>query len=121
MKLLIVLLLFFGCMLPLYGGKTVSKLRTQYSLFKVASGCSYIITSAYRSKRHNKRVGGSVRSFHLKGMAYDLVVVKGCSMSRFDLFKLASQYFNGVIFYDDHIHLDIRGNNRKYHNIRSKE
>lgn len=119
MKLLLILLLFFGCMSSLYGGKTVSELQIKYRLFKEESGCNYIITSAYRSKDHNKRVGGAVRSFHLKGMAYDLLVVKGCSMSRFRLFKLASKYFNGVIFYDDHIHLDV--GNRRYHNIRSKE
>ena len=37
------------------------------------SGCSYVISSGFRSKETNKRVGGVPNSSHLKGCAADIV------------------------------------------------
>lgn len=34
------------------------------------------INSAYRTKVHNKRVGGAPKSFHLKSYAFDVTFVK---------------------------------------------
>jgi zinc D-Ala-D-Ala carboxypeptidase len=35
-------------------------------------GTPLLVTSAYRSPEHNKRVGGAKNSFHLKGVAFDI-------------------------------------------------
>ena len=37
------------------------------------SGCSYVISSGFRSEETNKRVGGVPNSSHLKGCAADIV------------------------------------------------
>lgn len=121
MKVLFIFTLLLAIMSPLFGDmyKLSPNLERRYTIFKKESGCKFYITSGYRTKAHNKRVGGSIRSFHLKGKALDLVPKKGCQKGKYELFELATKYFNGVIFYDDHIHIDI--GNRRYHNIRSKE
>ena len=36
------------------------------------SGCSYKITSGYRTAKHNKKVGGTPKSSHLRGKAADI-------------------------------------------------
>ena len=66
------------------------------------------ITSAYRCQSHNKRVGGSPKSFHSKGQAVDLFVTD----QDFDKFKsICELYFKFVLPYRDKkfIHCDTRG------------
>ena len=71
---------------------------------KMATGCKVIITSGYRSKEHNDKVGGARNSFHLKDRARD-VVVRDCD--RKEWAKYACKYVS-VISYKDHIHVDNR-------------
>ena len=37
------------------------------------AGCPFRVSSGYRTKEHNKKVGGRVGSSHCKGLAVDLV------------------------------------------------
>jgi uncharacterized protein YcbK (DUF882 family) len=66
-----------------------------------------IITSGYRCKRHNAKVGGVKNSRHRFGMAAD-IKVRG--MSTEALFKQAkmSGLFNGIGIYNTFVHVDIR-------------
>lgn len=64
-----------------------------------------VITSGYRTKEHNKAVGGAESSLHLEGLAAD-VVVKG--MTPGELQELLSGWSGGMGSYDTWTHLDIR-------------
>lgn len=64
------------------------------------------INSGYRSKAHNKKVGGASNSFHVKGRAFD-IVVKGVRPA--DVARYASQIgIKGVIQYNTFTHVDSR-------------
>ncbi len=66
------------------------------------------ISSGFRCKKHNKQTGGSAKSKHLLGIAFDIKTT-GMSPDRKHKFvMLGSQIFNGVGVYDKHIHLDSR-------------
>ncbi len=67
-----------------------------------------IITSGYRCKRENRRVGGVPHSYHLLGKAAD-VYSKVVSLEK--LLDFAAQIgFTGIGYYPDRhfLHLDIR-------------
>lgn len=66
-----------------------------------------IITSGYRCPEHNKRVGGEKDSYHLQGLAVD-IVVKDYGLE--ELGNLASAVgFRGIGIYKlgEFIHLDL--------------
>lgn len=64
------------------------------------------INSAYRTRVHNKREGGSSNSYHIKGRAFDLAI-KGVNPN--DMAKYAQSIgINGIIRYSWGIHVDSR-------------
>lgn len=78
------------------------------------------LTSTYRSRMHNKRLGGAKNSLHLYGKAVDFQFSKANKLliAMFHLEylrngalreKLESLGISSFIFYDKHIHLAIRG------------
>jgi len=76
------------------------------------------INSGYRSPQHNKKVGGATNSYHVKGMAGDLVV-KG--MTPKELFNIIDQLIKsgkikagGLKAYNTFVHYDIRGKYIKF-------
>lgn len=67
-----------------------------------------IISSAYRSKTHNRKVGGASNSQHLKGNAFD-IYIKGVSPA--DIAKYAESIgIKGIGLYirDSFVHVDSR-------------
>lgn len=72
-------------------------------------GKPVIINSAYRSPEHNKRVGGSAGSYHVKGMAADIQIA---GVSAVELAYYAQTITNGVgVYYygnTNFIHVDTR-------------
>jgi len=70
------------------------------------------INSGYRTPEHNVRVGGSPKSYHLRGMAADIVVpgvVPG------ELAAAARKTgFRGIGIYNNFLHVDIRENNAEW-------
>lgn len=64
------------------------------------------INSAYRTPSHNKKVGGSSNSFHVKGRAFD-IVVKGKTPAEVARYA-ASIGIKGVIQYSWGVHVDSR-------------
>ena len=72
------------------------------------------ISSGYRSIKHNKKVGGKSNSYHLKGLAADLVS-KNFSPKELAAIILILMEENiilkgGIGLYDGFVHFDIRGN-----------
>tara|TARA_R110000782_G_scaffold161444_1_gene253430 strand:- start:98 stop:424 length:327 start_codon:yes stop_codon:yes gene_type:complete len=65
----------------------------------------FIITSAYRSKEHNAKIGGVANSSHIKGLAVDIRV--NSSRERFTILKaLIYVGFNRIGVADNFIHVD---------------
>lgn len=64
------------------------------------------INSAYRTRSHNKKEGGSSNSYHIKGRAFDIAIngVHPNDMARF----AQSIGINGIIRYSWGIHVDSR-------------
>ena len=75
-------------------------------------GPGLFITSGYRTPEHNKAVGGAPKSYHLQGMAVDVIY------PRIKLDKLAQAAkkvgFTGIIVHKGHVHLDIRPKEKAY-------
>ncbi len=67
------------------------------------TNCRIVVTSAYRSKKHNKAVGGAPRSWHLVNGALD--IVSTCK-TPLEVGRLASMSFNTRI-YKTHVHIDL--------------
>jgi len=75
--------------------------------FQNETACEVKISSGYRYPEKNKLVGGVKGSYHIQGKALDLYFPR-CLTYMPDLAKIAFKYFNGVIVYKRHIHVDIR-------------
>ncbi|MED4377968.1 D-Ala-D-Ala carboxypeptidase family metallohydrolase [Schinkia azotoformans] len=66
------------------------------------------ITSAYRTKSHNQKVGGSPNSQHLLGKAAD---IKVAGVSPKEVFDFCNKTFSwaGIGLYNTFTHVDCRG------------
>lgn len=78
-----------------------------YKAFSAKIVCKPKISSGYRSPEKNTSVGGAKGSYHLEGKALDIIFPM-CLSSLKDLGRIATEFFNGVIVYPGHIHVDIR-------------
>ena len=75
-------------------------------------GCSININSGYRTKSHNKKVGGSVTSKHMKGLAADIICKRdGKTVPAKEVCCAAQDIgFDGIAFISGTAtHLDVRG------------
>ena len=66
--------------------------------------CPMTITSGYRTESHNRQVGGHPLSYHVKGMAADIVVPE---MSARELQSILTHWSGGMGCYETFTHLDI--------------
>ena len=70
-------------------------------------GVPLLVTSAYRSAEHNKKVGGAKESYHMKGVAFDIRMENQDPMA----FELAAREvgFRGVGYYQKQgfMHIDL--------------
>lgn len=71
-----------------------------------------IISSGYRCRAHNANVGGTSQSYHMSGMAAD-IIVPGKNVS--EVCKVAERLgFYGIGMYDDgYVHVDTRPKSKK--------
>ena len=67
------------------------------------------VTSTYRSKAHNKAVGGVENSYHLTGRARDSVPPRGMSMGEYYRQLKALNPGYDVINEGDHVHIEPKG------------
>ena len=65
----------------------------------------FIITSGYRTKEENTRVGGAVNSAHLRGWAVDIKATSNENKDRI-LIALSRVGFKRIGIYRAHIHAD---------------
>ena len=79
------------------------------------------ISSAYRTERHNRAVGGSPRSQHLLGKAADIVVsgVLPLEVAQYAEFLLDG--YGGVGLYNNFTHVDVRTSRSRWDNTSGKE
>ena len=79
----------------------LQKIRTHF-------GAAVTINSAYRTSAHNKKVGGTVFSYHLFGMAAD-IVVKGVSPAKVAAYaETLMPNRGGIGTYATFTHIDVR-------------
>ncbi len=76
-------------------------------LIEMETGCKMKVTSGYRTKAHNRRVGGAKKSYHLKDMARDIIPVRSGCISLKKLAKIACKYTTTISYYN-HVHIDSR-------------
>lgn len=63
------------------------------------------ITSGYRSPEHNQAVGGSKKSFHMRGQAAD-IIISGMSAKQVQAFL--KHWSGGMGLYSSFTHVDTR-------------
>lgn len=66
----------------------------------------FSVTSWIRSEKRNKEVGGLVNSYHLFGLAVDVVLDNPADKGRF--IKAAKQLGLDAIDEGDHVHVEVR-------------
>jgi uncharacterized protein YcbK (DUF882 family) len=91
----------------------IQKLANNLQVLRDHFGSAITINSGYRSPAHNERIGGVKNSYHVKGMAAD-IVIKG--VSPYALAKQIEMLIDGgkmtqggIGIYDTFTHYDIRG------------
>ena len=77
----------------------LQKIRSHFS-------AAVILNSAYRTPEHNRREGGATNSYHVKGRAFDIVVMgkTPTEVARY----AASIGIKGIIQYNSFVHVDSR-------------
>ena len=87
-------------------------LAVQLQALRDHLGKPITITSGYRSKEHNLKIGGALDSYHVRGMAADIQVV-GMKPLEVDeaieqLIKEGKMLEGGIGVYKSWLHYDIR-------------
>lgn len=102
-----------GAPMPLQVLQNVKKLAENLQKIRDRIGMPITITSGYRSPRHNRNVGGKIRSMHLTGNAAD---IKADGMQPVELAKVIKQMMDageiekgGLKAYTSWVHYDRRG------------
>ncbi len=76
-------------------------------LFRRMLDVPFTPTSAYRSAAHNRRVGGSPRSQHLLGKAFDIPITSKITREKIHHFA-GKAGFNAFGDYNNFVHIDTR-------------
>lgn len=105
-----------GCGFDKVSPALVEKLE---KLRALCGGKPMSINSGCRCVKHNKAVGGSANSQHLRGTAADVRQVPGLTIDQ--MAKLAEQAgFDGIGKYAGRIHVDVRGTPARWDNRKKK-
>ena len=76
-----------------------------------------IVTSAFRTKSHNKKVGGAKKSTHLVGIAAD-IMVKGVAPAKVAAYAdTLLPESGGIGQYKNFVHIDVRHEKARWNGI----
>lgn len=87
--------------------EVLQKARTHF-------GKALIISSAYRTKTYNTKVGGSPNSQHLLGYAADTYINGVTPKQLYDYFNSLMPNTGGVGLYDGFCHVDVRAKKSRW-------
>jgi len=71
-------------------------------------GRSVFINSGCRCKSYNKEIGGSKKSFHMAGMACDIIVDRVSPDEVYDFLDFVFPTSKGIGKYETFTHIDVR-------------
>jgi uncharacterized protein YcbK (DUF882 family) len=98
--------------------KNLTELAKNLEVLRKHLGQPIRITSGFRSKEHNKKIGGALNSFHVLGMAADIKVAKmkpeEVAKAIELLIKDGKIKEGGLGIYRTWIHYDIRGTKSRW-------
>ncbi len=114
-----------GTPYPEYSDDRVYRLARVFEIIRSHFGDKpIVIHSAYRTKTHNKKIGGAKGSQHLVGKALDLGPPKGVGIKRFYDEILANRKdwgIGGIGKYNTFVHVDIRDGNANWSGSSKKD
>ena len=88
------------------GEEMKANFLTKLQTARTMAGYPFTINSGYRTKEHNKKVGGTPNSSHLKGLACDIAISNSSERSTILLALLATG-FTRVGIGSNFIHVDL--------------
>jgi len=98
--------------------KNLTELAKNLEVIRKHLGHPIRITSGFRSKEHNAKIGGSLNSYHVLGMAADIQVAKmkpeNVAKAIELLIKDGKMKEGGLGIYKTWIHYDIRGTKARW-------
>lgn len=107
-----------GAPMPAAQFECIKELAAQLQIIRNHIGKPIRINSGYRSPAHNDAIGGASNSYHMKGMAADIVV---SGMSPSDLAATITALMiegkitkGGIGKYNSFVHYDIRGSHIRF-------
>ena len=107
-----------GCTTPPQAQNALRAVCASLQVLRLELKSPVIINSGYRCTSHNAKVGGASRSFHLSGMASDIVVSGISSVQVFrtllHLMETGQILKGGIKDYGTFVHYDIRGTITKF-------
>lgn len=87
------------------------RLANRLQVIRDLLGKPVIINSGYRSRAHNRQVGGAPNSLHLSGMAADIVVP---GMPAGEVQAFLQGWSSGMGMYQHFTHVDIRAHKARW-------
>ena len=107
-----------GAKFPLDVIEKLRELATNLQILREYVETKINITSGYRSKEHNKKVGGAKESFHVKGMAADIKIEGHTPKQVNDIIEhlilTGRMKQGGLGIYKSWVHYDTRGTKARW-------
>ena len=107
-----------GMPIPLEVIKNLTRLSMNLQRLRNYLNAPIKINSGYRSPQHNKKIGGATNSFHVKGMAADIVVNGYSPEQVFDAIETLQEKgemtIGGLHAYETFVHYDIRNHKARW-------
>jgi len=98
--------------------KNLTELAKNLEVLRKHLGQPIRVTSGFRSKEHNKKIGGALNSFHVLGMAADIQVAKvkpeDVAKAIELLIKEGKMKEGGLGVYRTWVHYDFRGTKARW-------
>ena len=89
----------------------LAQLANRLQVIRDLLGKPIIINSGYRSPQHNTAIGGTSNSFHMKGMAADIVIP---GLTAHAVQQFLKNWSGGLGSYAHFTHVDIRPNRARW-------